>query len=441
VSKERIDAEYYHPEKKQTQIRLSTFSGNAIEEYFVPIREIYTPDTSDDAIVLNFDLTDALNPILTEAVQTVVAGELGSSKKQFRKGDIVISRLRSYLKEIAIVDTETNRKVFGSSEFIVLRPKSSVNSELLLAYLHTNAVQTILKWSQDGSNHPRFQEEEFLSIKLPDTVIGQQEKVKDLTRQAIKSHRQSIQLYAEAERLLSAELGLDRLDLSESLFNVRRVSDVFNSKRLDAEFYQEKYYRLEDAITHHKYSSKTLSKLIEPIKNGFDFREFTEEGTPYIRVGDVRKGRIDFDNAAKIPVKSDEVQKDVGIKIGDVLFTRKGTFGNAAVVRRGQEQAIISSEIMLLRLQKHLDMPILPDYLALFLNSKLGYQQVTRKVHGVAYYSISQPDLAQVLVVVPPMDIQERVADKIQASLEAEKNAKRLLAEAKSEVERLIEKA
>jgi type I restriction enzyme M protein len=263
--------------------------------------------------------------------------------------------------------------------------------------------------------------------------------VGSLIKQSLQQKRDSVNLYAEAERLLAAELGLNRLDLSESLFNVRRVSDVFNSKRLDAEFYQEKYYRLEDVITHHKYSSKTLSKLIEPIKNGFDFREFTKEGTPYIRVGDVRKGRIDFDNAAKIPVNSEEVQKDVGIKVGDVLFTRKGTFGNAAVVRKGQVQAIISSEIMLLRLQKHIETPILPDYLALFLNSEFGYQQVIRKVQCVAYYSISQPDLAQVWVIAPPMDIQERLAGIIQASLEAEKDAKRLLAEAKSEVERLIE--
>ena len=136
---------------------------------------------------------------------------------------------------------------------------------------------------------------------------------------------------------------------------------------------------------------------------------------------------------------SADVQKDVGLQIGDILFTRKGTYGNVAVVRQGQEQAIISSEIMLLRLRKNLDWPILPDYLALFLNSSLGYQQVERRVHGVAYYSISQPDLAEVQIVIPPVSLQKRLAEKVQLSLAAEQDAKRLLAEAKTHVERMIE--
>jgi type I restriction enzyme M protein len=348
--------------------------------------------------------------------------------------------LLSVIGTVGSVSLVTDKYDFltGSCKIVILRA-DKVNPYFLAAYLMSDIGQGQIQRRVRGAVQQGLILPDLKVIPVPTVSDEHATKVGSLIKQSLQQKRDSVNLYAEAERLLAAELGLNRLDLSESLFNVRRVSDVFNSKRLDAEFYQEKYYRLEDVITHHKYSSKTLSKLIEPIKNGFDFREFTKEGTPYIRVGDVRKGRIDFDNAAKIPVNSEEVQKDVGIKVGDVLFTRKGTFGNAAVVRKGQVQAIISSEIMLLRLQKHIETPILPDYLALFLNSEFGYQQVTRKVHGVAYYSISQPDLAQVWVIAPPMDIQERLAGIIQASLEAEKDAKRLLAEAKSEVERLIE--
>ena len=258
-------------------------------------------------------------------------------------------------------------------------------------------------------------------------------------KKAKQKREQSEKLYADAESLLASELGLDKLDLSESLFNVKNVSAAQSAERIDAEYFSEKYYRLENAIRQNRYSSTELDKLIGPIKNGFDYREFVEEGTPYIRVGDVRGGRITLDNAAKIPINSDEIKKNVKIKIADVLFTRKGTFGNAAVVRAGQDKAIISSEIMLLRLLENLEVEILPDYLALFLNSTFGYQQVNRRVHGVAYYSISQPDLASVLILLPPLKIQERLAEKVQLSLDAEQGAKRLLAEAKEEVEKMIE--
>jgi restriction endonuclease S subunit len=187
--------------------------------------------------------------------------------------------------------------------------------------------------------------------------------------------------------------------------------------RIDAEYFKPKYYRLMEAIGQSAYEHSILGELVEPIRNGFDYREFVEQGTPYIRVGDIKHGRIELDSSVKIPISSSAISKDIGLQVGDILFTRKGTYGNAAIVREGQEQAVISSEIMLLRLRQHLIASMLPDYLSLFLNSAFGYLQVTRRVHGVAYYSISQADLAQIQVVIPPPSMQKRLAEPLQLSL------------------------
>ncbi|HFD39785.1 MAG TPA: hypothetical protein ENJ31_08085 [Anaerolineae bacterium] len=178
-----------------------------------------------------------------------------------------------------------------------------------------------------------------------------------------------------------------------------------------------------------------MGELIEPIRNGFDYRGFADKGTPYIRVGNVRNGRLDTEGALKVPITIKDVDKDVVLQPGDVLFTRKGTFGNAAVVRKGQEHAIISSEIMLLRLK---DKRVEPDYLALFLNSTAGYLQVERRVHGVAFYSISQTDLASVIIPIASVKTQKRLTELVASSIKAEQEAKRLLEEAKQRVEAMI---
>ena len=39
-------------------------------------------------------------------------------------------------------------------------------------FLRSAPVQTILKWCQDGSQHPRFSEGDLLSIPVPDVVSG-----------------------------------------------------------------------------------------------------------------------------------------------------------------------------------------------------------------------------------------------------------------------------
>jgi hypothetical protein len=90
---------------------------------------------------------------------------------------------------------------------------------------------------------------------------------------------------------------------------------------------------------------------------------------------------------------------------------------------------------MLLRL---IDNAFVPDYLASYLNSPLGFQQVERRVHGVAFYSISQPDLATVAVVRAPSTLQKQIENQVQSSLAARQESQRLLADAKRMVEDMI---
>jgi hypothetical protein len=126
-------------------------------------------------------------------------GEIGSIKKLLKINDIVVSRLRSYLKEIAIVCPAKGPEQVGSTEFIVLRGlRKDVSPEGLLVYLRTPWVQTVLKWCQDGSNHPRFQEKEILSLPCPEIITETQGDLAMLVRQSFNAYGESRQLLKEA---------------------------------------------------------------------------------------------------------------------------------------------------------------------------------------------------------------------------------------------------
>ena len=154
----RIDAEYFHSQKAYVLRWLGERSGQNVADYFEPIRDIYNPPSRDTGkSILTFDLTDALSYFLDETGPMIPENEIGSLKKWIRQGDVVISRLRSYLREIALVDVPKEVEALGSSEFIVLRQRSTrLCPEAMVVYLRSEPVQTILRWSQDGSNHPRF---------------------------------------------------------------------------------------------------------------------------------------------------------------------------------------------------------------------------------------------------------------------------------------------
>jgi len=192
--------------------------------------------------------------------------------------------------------------------------------------------------------------------------------------------------------------------------SIVRKSQLEGAMRLDAEYYQPKYFQNEAVIGASAFTKSTLGELIYPIRNGFDYRDFGEAGHPYIRVGDVLFGEVNYRDAAKVDISSDTIKKDVKIKVGDILFSRKGTFGRSAVVEDVFEGSIISSEIMRLRIK---DERVNPYYLSTFLNSRIGFLQVERRTHGVSNYSISQPDLQSVKIVIPPKELQLGIANLV----------------------------
>jgi hypothetical protein len=99
-----------------------------------------------------------------------------SNKKIVKPGDVIVSRLRPYLRQIAYVDSgifcqETNCICAVSTEFYVLRSQGKANIAFLVPLLLSDKIQTILCNAVEGSQHPRFKEEVLLDIAIPKALI------------------------------------------------------------------------------------------------------------------------------------------------------------------------------------------------------------------------------------------------------------------------------
>ncbi len=211
-SSRRIDAEFYHPAKKGFLDRLRSLPGKLLDAHYRTVRELFDPaDANSKDTVRNFDLTDALQPVLDDEKEATPAREVGSVKKRFAAGDVVISRLRAYLREIALVRATATFPTVGSSEFIVLRPIHPENPLLsraaLLVFLRSFPVQTILKWSRDGSHHPRFGEEDLMCIPVPDAVCTVALEVEEIFEEMLAARTKSRALLARAK--LAVEIAID----------------------------------------------------------------------------------------------------------------------------------------------------------------------------------------------------------------------------------------
>lgn len=198
----RLDAEYFYPAKQAALDILAALPGRTVGEMFQSIRDLWQPeDAPPNMLVRNYDLTNALTPFLDNTTDPVSPDSIESTKKRIQKGDLVVSRLRSYLREIAIVLDGGATPMVASTEFIILRQKAdSIRVEALLIYLRSILPQLIFKWSQDGSNHPRFDEKELLNLRVPDLIIAQQDHFAEMLQATICYRRRAAELLNAAKR-------------------------------------------------------------------------------------------------------------------------------------------------------------------------------------------------------------------------------------------------
>ena len=143
----RLDAEFYHPEKLEALEKLSKFGISTIAENFRNVKETFNPLRHKLATTPArvFDLSDVSSFLLEAGAKVEKADEVGSTKKIIRQNDVLISRLRPYLKEVSFVGFNEVQKL-ASTEFVVLRKKkdSKFPPQALFAFLTTDEVQNIL---------------------------------------------------------------------------------------------------------------------------------------------------------------------------------------------------------------------------------------------------------------------------------------------------------
>ena len=188
--------------------------------------------------------------------------------------------------------------------------------------------------------------------------------------------------------------------------SVVKKSELEGALRLDAEYYQPVYLGNERSIAACGMQVESLHDVVGKVRNGYDYRNFSDSGRPYIRVGDLLFGEVLYRDASRVDVTVEQIRKDVALRLGDVLFSRKGTFGRSAVVEAPFVDSVISSEIMRLRVAGG---KVNPYYLSTYLNCRLGFLQVERRTHGVSNFSIGQRDLGELRVIVPDMGCQEAI--------------------------------
>ena len=152
------------------------------------------------------DTGDAREGVVT-AKAAVPAAELGSAKKLLRPGDVIVSRLRPYLRQVALVDAELAGPGVGlacSTEFFVLRPAGGGGGEsiaFLVAFLLGDGAQSALAACVEGGHHPRVGQAALEQLVVPADVLARRDELSARVEAAVAAARRG-------ERELAAAIAL-----------------------------------------------------------------------------------------------------------------------------------------------------------------------------------------------------------------------------------------
>jgi restriction endonuclease S subunit len=317
--------------------------------------------------------------------------------------------------------------------------ESLILPEFLTAFLNTKlGIWDIKRRARQSINQSNVNAEEVKAIKIPLMSLNFQRQIKNCFDEANEKRLKSEKLYREAEELLLGELGLDGFEPSSEGIAVKSFSESFQtSGRLDAEYYQPKYDEIIAKIKSYHGGYKELGKistLKKSIEPGSD--AYGDEGVPFLRVADLSKLELKEPEIklSKSLFGEDEL-KELLPKNGEVLMSKDGSVGIAYAMREDGD-FIPSGAIV--RLQKITD--LLPDVLALLLNSQIVQLQAERDAGGSIIQHWKPSEINEVLLPLIDDKIQKTIAEKINKSFKLRTESKNLLEQAKKAVEDAIEK-
>jgi type I restriction enzyme S subunit len=294
---------------------------------------------------------------------------------------------------------------------LILRFRAITVPDFVVAFLDTDVGRLQLNLVKGRAAQPHINAEEVGAISIPLPPLAIQRKLvakMQAAREARKEKlREADELLASLDIYLLETLSLTPPRVEQRVTFAVQLRDI-NLRRFDAFFYMPTLRKTEEFVRAFKPVMRLESLLTRPPMNGLDARTYGDVGQRYLRVQNVRPYDLLLDDVKFVTT---DFSKDVSLKAGDILLTRKGTFGVAALVPSNAEDCLISSEIILLRLKA--GSHCLPEYLIAWLNSSLARTIFDRHKAGGIMGHLTQDVVAGFPIPLPDSKVQETIAAEV----------------------------
>jgi type I restriction enzyme S subunit len=318
-----------------------------------------------------------------------------------------------------------------SSKIIAATCRPNSDPHYLFAFFRGKHGRPLLFAAQKSTAQPTIGTYEILQTWVPVPDPAAQRYIGSKVRQAER-------LQDRADRLQSA---IDALSCPETIRAVLTMQDFkfnrFAASALDARLDGKYYGRRAMAVLKacHEAGGVRISDLNPKVSNGFEYRDFSETGRPYITVTEVSSGRLDITGAPRIPWEA-TVPLKATVNERCAFVVRTGSVGTAVKAHSEDAHACISSHLIRLEFEKEAQ----SSAVTAWLNSPAGKCLQGKISYGGVQPQISQDDLLALPIPHAVLKAADRILVLWEEREQCLRAASRLVAAAKTLVEALIER-
>jgi len=417
-----LSPDFFLPDKVEMWDALKRTSVRTLSNYFDCIDDTRN---SCDGEVICYDLTDGLPKFFDGGKNT---SYIGSTKKNALLGDFAISRLRSYLGEMGMVE-ERNAPQLFSSEFIILRAKGeNLSTHTLFALCMTDTVQKILDRSQYGTEHPRFYEFILQELPIPNVLLTLNPVIIQIVQKALQARDSAREMHKDVVELVGHELGLNSIPANDRIIYQKNYTQTFTQGRIDAEYFTPWYEELIEIVQSYHGGWSFVGDIC--CVNGENFQPQEDGVYSYIQISNIfRGGEIAgyiTEFGQNLPSRA---RRKVGV--GDVIVsTVEGSLSRIALISEEYDQYLCSTGFQVIRSNE-----INPETLYAIMASPVGQLQLKRGCSGTNLTAINADEFSKIVLPHITEDKQREIQCKVSKCLELRKASRYLLQCAKEMVE------
>lgn len=355
-------------------------------------------EKTDAELLINYiDIGNVNSYGEIKEIQPIIFKDAPSRARRIvRKGDVVVSTVRTYLKAIAAVESD-EENLIASTGFAVLRADEENVAASYLKYAVRGGyfIEEVVA-NSTGVSYPAISSTPFSRIKL---ILPSYEEQRTIA--TYLDHKT-----AQLDTLLTQKETLVRLlhQKRQALINeavTQGLDPAAPRKSSGVEW-------LGDIPAH--WEVRKLKQLTTRIVDGTHFTpNYIEEGVPFLRVTDIQTDEIDLSTTKFISqAEHEELSKRCKPEKGDILLSKNGTIGITKVVHWDWEFSVFVS-LCLIKPTKRLN----PYYFSYFFQSDIVNQQIDEGSRTTSVTNLHLEKIRELLISLPPIEEQLQIVERL----------------------------